>query len=268
MTPPRTPATLTQPVPFAAERFEILPSIDIRGGRVVDLYQGDYNQETIYQDTAQEVARRFVAAGAQWIHAVDLDGSRAGSSENNAIIRQIADVATAAGARLELGGGIRSLDAARRALDLGASRVILGTAAVEHPYLVEQAVAALGAAAVIVGIDARGGRVAVRGWTAASTLLAVDLARRVASQGVQRIIYTDIARDSTLTEPNFAELDAVAAAAALTVIASGGVTTIPQVERLAQMPLEGAIIGSALYAGKITVEAALAAATRGRPSLP
>ncbi|MGH2370740.1 MAG: HisA/HisF-related TIM barrel protein, partial [Chloroflexota bacterium] len=190
-----------------APAFDILPSIDIRGGRVVDLFQGDYAQETVYDETAEVVAERFVQDGARWLHVVDLDGARAGSPENRAIVRRIAAVAAQAGVKLELGGGIRSLEAAQAALDAGATRVIFGTAAVEQPELVGQAVAALGAAAVVVGIDARSGFVATRGWTAGSQLRAVDLARRMVDAGVARFIYTDIARDSTLTEPNFDELD-------------------------------------------------------------
>ncbi|MDQ3700604.1 MAG: 1-(5-phosphoribosyl)-5-[(5-phosphoribosylamino)methylideneamino]imidazole-4-carboxamide isomerase [Chloroflexota bacterium] len=244
--------------------FDILPSIDVRAGRVVDLYQGDYAQETVYTATAEGVAGAFVRDGARWIHVVDLDGSRHGRPANRELVQRIAALAGAAGVKLELGGGIRSLDAARAALDAGAARVIFGTAAVERPQLVAEAVSTFGAPAVVVGIDARDGMVATRGWTQASPRRAIDLAKEMIDLGATRFIYTDIARDSTLTEPNFAELEALARAVSGSVIASGGVTTTEQVARLARLPLEGAIIGSALYAGKITLPEALAAASSAR----
>lgn len=238
--------------------FDVLPSIDLRAGRVVDLYQGDYAQETVYETTPEAVAADFVRDGARWIHIVDLDGARSGSPANRDAVRRIA--ATAAGVRLELGGGIRSLEAARAALELGVTRVIFGTAAVERPQLVAEAVRALGPRAVVVGIDARQGMVATRGWTEASSVSAITLAQQLARLGVERFIYTDIARDSTLTEPNFAELEAMQQAVPARIIASGGVTSAEQVTRLVGLGLEGAIIGSALYAGKITLAQALAAA--------
>lgn len=242
--------------------FTILPAIDIRRGRVVDLFQGDYAQETVYDEAADAVARRFVEEGAAWIHVVDLDGSQAGSPANRALVQRIVAIATAAGAQVELGGGIRSLETARASLDTGVSRVIFGTAAVERPELVREAVRTFGAESVVAGIDARQGIVATRGWTRSGELRAVDLARQMVALGVARFIYTDIERDSTLTGPNFEEVAALARAVPVPVIASGGVTTAAQIARLAQMGLEGAIVGSALYAGKITLPAAIAAAKR------
>ena len=247
---------------MAQSPFLILPSIDIRGGRVVDLFQGDFAQETVYDEAAESVASRFIADGAQWIHVVDLDGSRAGSPENQALVRRIVERASSASVRVELGGGIRSLEAIRAALDTGVTRVIVGTAAVEQPALVRDAVNAHGPQAVVVGIDARQGMVATRGWTQASGLRASDLAAQMLDLGVVRFVYTDIDRDSTLAGPN---VDATAAlgqavAGRATVIASGGVTTVAQIQALAAAGLEGAIVGSALYAGKITLRDALAAA--------
>jgi phosphoribosylformimino-5-aminoimidazole carboxamide ribotide isomerase len=241
-------------------RFTILPAIDIRQGRVVDLFQGDYAQETVYDEAVESVARRFVREGASWIHVVDLDGSQAGSPANRALVQRIVAIASAAGAQVELGGGIRSLETARAALETGVSRVIFGTAAVERPELVQEAVRTFGAESVVAGIDARKGMVATRGWTHTGDLHAVDLARQMAALGVARFIYTDIERDSTLTGPNFEEVAALARAVPVPVIASGGVTTAEQIARLAHMGLEGAIVGSALYAGKITLQAAIAAA--------
>jgi phosphoribosylformimino-5-aminoimidazole carboxamide ribotide isomerase len=240
--------------------FVVLPSIVIRQGRVVDLFQGDYAQETVYEEAAESVANRFLQEGARWIHVVDLDGSQAGSPANRALVRRVVDVARAAGAQVELGGGIRSLETARAALESGVTRVIIGTAAVERPELVQEAVQELGTEAVVVGLDARKGVVSTRGWTQDAAVRATDLAQRMVGMGVVRFVYTDIDRDSTLTGPNFDETDALARSTGAAVIASGGVTTAEQIARLARMGLEGAIVGSALYAGKITVKDALAAA--------
>jgi phosphoribosylformimino-5-aminoimidazole carboxamide ribotide isomerase len=242
--------------------LEILPSIDLRGGRVVDLFQGDYSRETVYDETPEGVAERFVRDGARWIHCVDLDGARDGAPANRDAVARIAAVAAPAGVALQLGGGLRSLAAVRAARAAGATRVVLGTAALERPALVGEAVAELGPEAVVVAVDARGGVVATRGWTAPSDRRAVDLAREVVDRGAGRLIYTDITRDSTLTEPNFEALAELAGAVPVPVIAAGGVTTAAQVARLAALPLEGAIIGSALYAGKITLPEALSAALR------
>ena len=248
--------------------FEILPSIDVRGGKVVDLYQGDFAQETVYNDAAETVARRFVDAGCRWIHMVDLDGSRDGTGRNKGIIRRVSEVAKRSGVRLELGGGIRSLDAVAAALELGVDRAVIGTAAVEQPEMVGEAVVRFGADAIVVGIDSRDGLVATRGWTAGSTVRAAALARQMVDRGVVRFVCTDITRDSTLTEPNFASLEEIALAVAdsgARVIASGGVTTVEQVRRLKDAGLEGAIIGSALYVGKMRLEDALAAAGHDGP---
>ncbi len=244
----------------ASPAFEILPSIDVRGGMVVDLYQGDFNRETVYDDTAEQMAQQFAQAGSRWIHVVDLDGSRDGTGQNRVLVERIAAVARDAGIWLELGGGIRSLETIDAALRLGVTRVVIGTAAVEQPELVSQAVQRFGAEAIVVGIDSRDGVVATRGWTEGSGVRATELAEQMAERGVVRFVCTDITRDSTLTEPNFASLEELAKASSAAVIASGGVTTLEQVRRLKQLRLEGAIIGSALYAGKLRLEDALAAA--------
>ncbi len=244
--------------------FVILPSIDLRAGKVVDLYQGDYARETVYDDPAEAVARRFLEDGARWLHVVDLDGARDGAPANVVLVRRLADIAMAAGARLQLGGGIRSAAVARAAIDAGAHRVIFGTAAVEYPEEVRAAVGDLGPEAVVVGIDGRDGMVATRGWSTSSGRTTRDLAEAMISLGVVRFVCTDIARDSTLTGPNVAELDALnrAVAGRAVVIASGGVTTTSQIEELVVAGLEGAIVGSALYAGRLTVAEAIAAALR------
>jgi phosphoribosylformimino-5-aminoimidazole carboxamide ribotide isomerase len=242
--------------------FLILPAIDVRQGRVVDLFQGDYARETVYEEAAEAVARRFLADGAEWLHVVDLDGAQAGSPANRALVQRIAAIAAESRVNVELGGGIRSLETARAALETGIARVIFGTAAVERPELVREAVDTFGAEAVVAGIDARQGIVATRGWVQSSQVRAIDLAQRMVDLGVTRFIYTDVERDSTLSEPNFEEVASLARAVPAHVIAAGGVTTAEQIARLAQMELEGAIVGSALYAGKITLPEALAAAKR------
>jgi phosphoribosylformimino-5-aminoimidazole carboxamide ribotide isomerase len=241
--------------------FEILPSIDLRGGLVVDLYQGDYARETVYDDPAERFARRFLDEGAAWLHVVDLDGARAGAPANAMLVGQLSRIAHASGARLQLGGGIRSASLARAAIDAGADRVIFGTAAVEHPEEVAAAVRDLGAGAVVVGIDGRDGMVATRGWLATSGRTTIDLAEAMIAIGVARFVCTDIARDSTLTGPNVAELDALnrAVLGRAAIIASGGVTTASQIGELVAAGLEGAIVGSALYAGRLTVAQAIAA---------
>jgi phosphoribosylformimino-5-aminoimidazole carboxamide ribotide isomerase len=220
--------------------FVILPSIDLRGGLVVDLYQGDYSRETVYDDPAEAVANKFLGEGATWLHVVDLDGARDGAPANAALVRKLADIVHAHGARLELGGGIRSASVARAALDSGADRVI-------------------------VGIDGRGGRVATRGWQAPSEMTTRDLAEAMIALGVIRFVCTDIARDSTLTGPNTPELDVLnrAVAGRASVIASGGVTTVAQLQELHKLGLEGAVVGSALYAGRLTVAEAIAATRTG-----
>lgn len=245
--------------------FVILPSIDLRGGLVVDLYQGDYSRETVYNDPAEAVANKFLGEGATWLHVVDLDGARDGAPANAALVRKLADIVHSHGARLELGGGIRSASVARAALDAGADRVIFGTAAVEHPDQVAEAVRASGQEAVIVGIDGRDGRVATRGWQAPSEMTTRDLAEAMIALGVIRFVCTDIARDSTLTGPNTPELDVLnrAVAGRASVIASGGVTTVAQLQELHRLGLEGAVVGSALYAGRLTVAEAIAATRTG-----
>ncbi|HET7772012.1 MAG TPA: 1-(5-phosphoribosyl)-5-[(5-phosphoribosylamino)methylideneamino]imidazole-4-carboxamide isomerase [Chloroflexota bacterium] len=240
--------------------FVILPSIDVRAGRVVDLYQGDFAKETVFDESAEAWARRFVEAGAAWIHVVDLDGSRDGTGRNRALVAAIGRVAHAAGAQLELGGGIRSLDAIEAARETGADRVVIGTAAVENPQLVEEAVTRFGAETIAVGIDSREGIVTTRGWTEGSGKRTTELAREMEQRGCIRLICTDVTRDSTLTAPNFESLREIASATKSRVIASGGVTTVEQIRQLREGGLEGAIVGSALYAGRLTLEEALAAA--------
>ena len=237
----------------------ILPAIDLIGGRCVRLRQGDYKQETVFDEDPVAVARRFEAAGAKWLHVVDLDGAREGEPKNLATIRAIVG---AVGLSVEVGGGIRTTAAAERllGLGLGLARVILGTRAAREPdWLAEVAKEFPGR--VALGLDARSGRVAVEGWQQEIARTASDLAASVAGLPLAAIIYTDIARDGMMTGPNIEATAELAKASPFPVIASGGVTTVDDVRRLKKTGVAGAIIGRSLYEGKITLEAALAAAS-------
>ncbi len=239
--------------------MEIIPAIDLRGGAVVRLLQGNYDRQTTFGDDPVGVARGFEADGAPRIHVVDLDGAREGRRTQAAEVRA---VAAAVGIPIELGGGLRSADVIAEAIADGVDRVVLGTAAVEEPELIEQALAAHGAERVIVGIDAREGIASVAGWTESGAIPAPDLLNRMADMGVRRFIYTDITRDGTLTSPNFAAVgdmvERAEAAGGARIIASGGIAEIDHLRTLADIGAEGAIIGAAIYLGTLDLAAAVA----------
>src|SRR5581483_10587411 len=225
---------------------ELYPAIDLRAGRAVRLLRGDYAAETVYSDDPVAVARGFEAAGARWIHVVDLDAARSG---------------------VETGGGVRSAEAAERLIDAGVARVVIGTAAVERPEFVTE-LATRYPGRVAVGLDARGRRVAVKGWTETTGADLVELARRFEGEGVAALIVTEIGRDGTMAGPDLDQLAAVLEATRVDVIASGGVGTLDDVAALAGLragpglhggrSLAGIIVGRALYEGRFTVEEALA----------
>lgn len=228
----------------------VIPAIDLRGGHCVRLFQGDFARETAYDDDPVRVARRWAELGARWIHVVDLDGARAGSPVQLDLVEAIAAI----GVPIELGGGLRSMTDLEAAFDAGVGRVVLGTVAVEQPELLAAAVAKFGAERVVLGVDARGGRVAVRGWEQLSDEPAAAVIGCAQAAGLTRVIYTDIERDGTLTSPNYGAIAEVAALG-LAVIASGGVASYDQLGRLAAIPgVEAAIVGQALYTGAITIE--------------
>lgn len=239
--------------------MEIIPAIDLRGGAVVRLLQGNYDRQTTFGDDPVGVARGFEADGAPRIHVVDLDGAREGRRTQAAEVRA---VAAAVGIPIELGGGLRSADVIAEAIADGVDRVVLGTAAVEEPELIEQALAAHGADRVIVGIDAREGIASVAGWTESGAIPAPDLLNRMADMGVRRFIYTDITRDGTLTSPNFSAVadmvERADAAGGARIIASGGIAEIDHLRTLANIGAEGAIIGAAIYLGTLDLAAAVA----------
>lgn len=242
--------------------MQLIPAIDLRDGRCVRLVQGDFDQTTVYGDDPVATAQRWEAAGATRIHVVDLDGAKAGRPTQTATV---AAIVRAVAVPVQLGGGLRDADAVAAALDLGVSDVILGTAAVRDPELLALLVARYGAA-ITVGIDARNGVVATEGWLASSRRRATELADQVAQLGVSRIIYTDISRDGTLTEPNYAQTAALVRPDGPAIIASGGVARIEHLQKLAGYGIAGAIIGTALYTGHLDLVAALAALRNGQES--
>lgn len=242
--------------------MDLYPAIDLRGGRCVRLYQGDYAQETVYADDPVAQARAFADAGAPWIHVVDLDGARSGAPTHTDVISAIA---AAVDVPVQTGGGIRDEATAERLFAGGVARVVLGTVALEQPELVARLAARH---PVAVGLDARAGDVAVRGWEEASGRSVLGVAREFEAAGIAALIVTDIGRDGTLGGPDVDGLGAVLAATGVDVIASGGVGTLADLERLRALEadgrrLSGAIVGRALYEGAFTLDAALVASVGG-----
>ena len=237
----------------------VIPAIDLKNGKCVRLLQGRKSEMTVYNENPVEVAKEFAAAGAEMIHVVDLDGAfNDAESPNRAVVREIVETIDVP---VEFGGGIRSLSDVQELCAAGVARVVLGTIAAESPLLLKEFVSSF-ALRVCVGIDARDGRVMTRGWESATPLLAVELARSVAERGVERIVYTDIARDGMLSGPNIEQTLAVARAANVNVTASGGVSSLDDIKRLrdsGDARLDGVIVGKALYEGKFTLEAAIRA---------
>jgi phosphoribosylformimino-5-aminoimidazole carboxamide ribotide isomerase len=236
--------------------MEVIPSIDIRAGKCVRLYQGDYDRETVFDDDPVAVADRWQEAGATTLHVVDLDGARSGEQTNLPVLERIA-------ARLridlQIGGGVRTVDIAERLLGLGARRVVFGTTAVRQPEVVNAALERFGDA-IAVGIDARDGKATTDGWRNTAAVDALKLARDMVRRGVGRIIYTDISVDGTLTQPNYAGMgEMVEAARPAAVVASGGVATIDHLRELSRRGVVGTIVGRSLYAGTLDLAEAIRA---------
>lgn len=245
--------------------MELLPAIDLLDGRVVRLVRGDYAEETVYDADPVAVARRFAAGGARWIHVVDLDAARTGEPRNRDAVAAVAAAMAEVGVAVESGGGVRSEAAARSLWEVGVRRVVLGTAAVEDPALVER-LAALHPDGVAVGLDARAGAVAVRGWLDDSGVSIAQALVRLADAGVAAVIVTEISRDGMLSGPDIAGLGEVLDLTAIDVIASGGVASAGDVATLAALrgprsgrALAGAIVGRAIYEGRLSVEEGVAA---------
>ena len=234
--------------------MEVIPTIDLRRGRVVRLYQGDYKKETVYSEDPVQVAQEWAKAGAPRIHIVDLDGARDGSPAN---LDAVGRVAASVTVPLQVGGGIRTLDIARNVTSLGVARIVLGTAAARDSKLVREICQTLGPEAVVVGVDARDGVVMIQGWLESASVAAEELMRNMAALGVGRFIYTDVSRDGTLKGPNFQAIAALMEEIEKPIIAAGGIGTMEDMERLAALGVEGAIVGTALFTGAIDLQGAI-----------
>ena len=227
--------------------MQIFPAIDLRGGQVVRLYQGDYDQETVYGTDPRAQARSFLEAGAQYLHVVDLDGARDGTLAN---FDSIAAIAKQGGLYIEVGGGIRTEERVRQYLDLGVGRCILGTIAVKDFGFTARMAQTYGDR-IAVGVDARDGYVAVNGWKELSREKGVDFCRRLRDAGVRTVIYTDISRDGAGRGTNLELYEELVQIEGLDVTASGGVGTLEELRRLEEMGIRGAILGKALYDGRL-----------------
>ncbi|MFC1912057.1 1-(5-phosphoribosyl)-5-[(5-phosphoribosylamino)methylideneamino]imidazole-4-carboxamide isomerase [Chloroflexota bacterium] len=232
-----------------------MPAVDIRGGRCVRLYQGDYNQETVFSDDPLDMALKWQSLGASRLHIVDLDGAVLGELSNRRVIK---DIAGGILVPTQLGGGIRDLETIKEVLEAGVERVVLSTAAVENPELVKEACRKY-RESIIVSVDARDGYVAIRGWREDTELQAVEFIKSMVQLGVRRFIYTDIDRDGTLTEPNFTAIAELIDIIKLPVIAAGGISSVNHLRVLQKIGAEGAIVGKALYTRGINLKQAIAA---------
>ncbi len=231
----------------------IYPALDLRGGKVVRLRQGDPRQQTVYSDDPLAVAQRWIDAGATWLHVVNLDGAFAEANDNEAILETLA----LADVQIQFGGGLRSLEDVQRAFDKGATRVVLGTLAVEHPQHVAAMVARWGADAIAVALDAREGQVVTHGWQRETGVSAIELGKWLAVEGVRHALYTDVSRDGELIGVNVAATAQLARETGLQVIASGGVTALGEIIALRDAGIAGVILGTALYEGLIDLAEAI-----------
>jgi len=236
--------------------MEILPAIDLKNNKCVRLVQGDFDKQTVYSDSPVDMAKTFAKAGAKWLHVVDLDGAFHGERHHTEIIKKIISETNL---KIEIGGGIRSLDDVKTYIAAGASRVILGTAAHDNPEFLQKAVDEFGEK-IAVGIDARNGKVAIKGWVEQTQTPILEFVKKIAAVGVKTIIYTDIAVDGMLTGPDIRTLKILLEKTKLNIIASGGIASIKDVDALLKLsprqPI-GCIIGKAIYAGAINLEEAI-----------
>lgn len=233
--------------------IEIIPAVDIRDGKCVRLYQGDYDQETVFSDDPVEVALEWQSLGAARLHIVDLDGAATGELYNLDIIKEIASALLIP---TQLGGGIRHLETVKQMLKVGVERIVLSTVAVEDPKMVEEVCHSFGER-IIVGVDARGGHIAIHGWRQQTELGVLKFVRSMIKRGVKRFIYTDISRDGTLTEPDFTTVAELVNTIRLPIIASGGISSLSHLKLLKQLGVEAAIVGRALYTGDINLKQAI-----------
>ena len=234
--------------------MQLYPAIDMKNGQCVRLRQGAFKDITIYSDAPEKVAAHWQEKGASFLHLVDLDGALAGYSVNEEVIRRIADTVSIP---IEIGGGIRSKEAVDRMLDLGVRRVIIGTKAAEHPARPRDMVRTFGEEAIVAGVDAKDGMVAVEGWEKVSSLTASDLCLTMKEFGVRHIVYTDISRDGMLSGPNVEATRKLTEETGLDIIASGGVSCMEDLKCLHEAGIRGAIIGKALYENRIDLAEAV-----------
>ncbi|HHW67250.1 MAG: phosphoribosylformimino-5-aminoimidazole carboxamide ribotide isomerase [Epulopiscium sp.] len=234
--------------------MRIYPAIDIKGGKCVRLSQGRFDHVTVYSDNPVDMAKEWVKKGASFIHIVDLDGALSGEEANKNVIKEIVKNMNVP---VQTGGGIRSIDSIKDRLSLGVNRVIIGTAAVKNPDLVREAIKLFGSERIVVGIDAKDGRVAVEGWEELSDVSAVDLCLQMKKIGVKTIIYTDISKDGMLCGVNIEATKDLIDKTDMDIIASGGVAALSDLEKVSQIGAEGVIIGKALYQGTIDLAQAI-----------
>ena len=239
--------------------MNIIPAIDLIGGQAVRLIKGDYNRVTVYSNTPSEVAKTFEAEGAEFLHVVDLDGAKEGSTAN---FDTISDIVSKTSLSVEVGGGIRSLDTVKKYIDIGVKRVIIGTAAVTDPEFLREAVR-LYPDNIAVGIDVKDGMVAIKGWLEVSSLSCFDFCRSVQDIGVKTIICTDISKDGMMSGTNLELYRKLADMLDMNIIASGGVSSLEDVKCLARMNIYGAILGKALYTGAVKLSEAISASREG-----
>lgn len=231
--------------------FEVIPAVDILDGKCVRLEKGDYSKVTVYSDDPLSMAKQWQDQGYKRVHLVDLDGAREGSPKNIALIKKIA---SSLSVPVQVGGGIRQLDTIKELFDSGADRVILGTVAFENLSFIKT-VSGLFAGRIAVSIDAKKDIVLTKGWLEATTLKAADAARKLVSMGIKRFVYTDVSRDGMMSGPNFAGIKRFASSTGASVIASGGVTTQKDIDKLSSLGknIEGCIVGRALYENNINL---------------
>ena len=238
--------------------MNIIPAIDLIGGQAVRLMKGDYNKVTVYNPNPTEVAKSFEEKGARFLHIVDLDGAKDGSAAN---FQTIADIVEKTSLSVEVGGGIRSMETVKKYIEIGVDRIIIGTAAVTAPAFLAEAIR-LYPDHIAVGVDIKDGMVAIKGWLEVSALSCFDFCQKMQNIGIKTIICTDISKDGMMSGTNRELYRDLSARFSMNIIASGGVSTMTDIEALAKMELYGAIVGKALYTGAIELESAIALAER------
>jgi len=232
----------------------LFPAIDIKNGQCVRLRQGNFQDVLVYSDIPLKIAKQWEGAGASYIHIVDLDGALVGHSVNDEVIKSIV---TEVGIPVQVGGGIRTIKDIESKLSLGVARVIIGTKAVKDPAFIKEAIATFGADRIVIGIDAKDGMVAIEGWEKISSYQAVSLAMEMKKQGVKTIVYTDISKDGMLQGPNISHTKEMVEVTGLNIIASGGVSSLKDLEMLGEINVYGAIIGKALYENRVDLKTAI-----------